>query len=172
MCDGIALEGVRLVVEALPRACRKGGDIEARGMMLVAASMGAVAFQKDLGSAHSLAHPLSSLFGLNHGAANAFVLPAVMRFNASRAPGAYRRVAIAYGLDVVKASDEAADRAAVDFTARFLSDLGLGGGLKAHGVAEARLDELADMAFADPCHKTNIVPVSRDELRGMLKEAL
>jgi len=172
MCDGIALEGVHLVAEALPRAFRDGGDIEARGMMLVAASMGAVAFQKDLGAAHSLAHPLSSLFGLNHGAANAFVLPSVMRFNASRAPGAYRRVAAAYGMDVAKIPDAQADRLAVDFTAKFLSDLGLGGGLKAHGVQENRLDELADMAFADPCHKTNIVPATRNELLGILREAL
>ena len=61
MCDGIALEGVRLIVEALPKAYRDGGDMDARGKMLVAAAMGAVAFQKDLGVVHSLAHPMSSL---------------------------------------------------------------------------------------------------------------
>jgi len=171
MCDGIALEGIRLVVEALPRAFRDGNDISARGLMLVAASMGAVAFQKDLGAAHSLAHPLSSLCGMNHGAANAYVLPAVMRFNAARAVGAYRRVAVACGLDVARVSDAEADRMTVEFVSGFLAGLGLGGGLKAHGVKDDQLDELADMAFADGCHKTNIVPVTRDELRGILKEA-
>ena len=60
MCDGIALEGIRLIVEALPRAFRNGADLDARGSMLVAAAMGAVAFQKDLGVVHSLAHPLST----------------------------------------------------------------------------------------------------------------
>ncbi len=49
MCDGIALEGIRMIVEALPRAAAHGHDIEARGQMLVAAAMGGVAFQKDLG---------------------------------------------------------------------------------------------------------------------------
>ena len=171
MCDGIALEGIRLVVAALPRAFRDGGDMEARGLMLVAASMGAVAFQKDLGAAHSLAHPLSSLCGMNHGAANACVLPAVMRFNAPRAVGAYRQVGVACGLDLVRVSDAEADRMTTGFISDFLSGLGLGGGLKAHGVGESQLDELADMAFADPCHKTNIVPATRDELRGILKEA-
>ena len=171
MCDGIALEGVRMVVEALPRAFRNGGDMEARGIMLVAASMGAVAFQKDLGTAHSLAHPLSSLYGMNHGAANACVLPAVMRFNAARAAGAYRRVGVACGLDLARASDAEADRMTAGFIAELLAGLGRGGGLKAKGVGEDRLDELADMAFVDPCHKTNIVPVTRDELRGILKEA-
>src|SRR5439155_7790553 len=64
MCDGIALEGIRLIVENLPRAHREGKDLDARGNMLVAAAMGAVAFQKDLGVVHSLAHPLSTLCGL------------------------------------------------------------------------------------------------------------
>lgn len=50
MCDGIALEGIRLVVEALPRAYRDGTDLDARGKMLVAAAMGAVAFPEGSGS--------------------------------------------------------------------------------------------------------------------------
>ena len=63
MCDGIALEGIRLIVDALPRAVRDGKDLDARGKMLVAAAMGAVAFKKDLGVVHSLAHPLSTICG-------------------------------------------------------------------------------------------------------------
>jgi alcohol dehydrogenase class IV len=61
------LKGIHLIVEALPRACRDGNDIDARGKMLVAAAMGAVAFQKDLGVVHSLAHPLSTICGMHHG---------------------------------------------------------------------------------------------------------
>src|SRR5437667_439543 len=60
LCDGIALEGIHLIGEALPRAVRNGNDLDARGRMQVAAAMGAVAFQKDLGAIHSLAHPLST----------------------------------------------------------------------------------------------------------------
>src|SRR3954447_4113777 len=97
MCDGIALEGIRLVADSLVRAVKQGDDIEARGKMLIAATMGGVAFQKDLGAAHSLAHPLSAICGLHHGLANAMVLPTVMSFNAARKPGLYERVAIAMG---------------------------------------------------------------------------
>jgi len=86
LCDGIALEGLHLIVGALPRACRDGHDLEARTQMLVAAAMGAVAFQKDLGATHSLAHPLSTVCGLHHGTANALCLPAVMKFNAQARP--------------------------------------------------------------------------------------
>src|SRR5436190_875650 len=98
LCDGIALEGIRLIAEALPRAVKNGGDVEARGLMLIAAMMGGIAFQKDLGAAHSLSHPLSSLCGLHHGTANALTLPVVMEFNAARKPGLYRRIGVAFGL--------------------------------------------------------------------------
>ena len=115
----MALEGIHLIVDALPRAFRDGGDIDARGKMLVAAVMGAVAFQKDLGATHALAHPLSSLCGMHHGLANALCLPFVMRFNAGRKPGLYRRIGVACGLDVLQKSDQEADRIAIDFVSSF-----------------------------------------------------
>ena len=74
-CDGIALEGIHLISQALPKAFVSGKDLDARGKMLVAAAMGGVAFQKDLGATHSLAHPLSALCGMHHGTANAICLP-------------------------------------------------------------------------------------------------
>src|SRR5438046_9209600 len=77
-------------------------DIEARGQMLAAAAMGGVAFQKDLGATHSLAHPLSALCGMHHGTANAICLPHVMQFNAERQPGLYRRVGIPCRLHVFR----------------------------------------------------------------------
>src|SRR5262249_3194238 len=101
MCDGIALEGIRLIVEALPKAFNDAKDLDARGKMLVAAAMGAVAFQKDLGVVHSMVHPLSPLCGMRHGLANALCLVAGMKFCASRKPGLYRRVGIACRLDLM-----------------------------------------------------------------------
>jgi 4-hydroxybutyrate dehydrogenase len=171
LCDGIALEGIRLIVDALPRAYRNGADVDARGRMLVAAAMGAVAFQKDLGATHSLAHPLSTLCGMHHGLANALCLIPVMNFNARRKPGLYRRVGIACGLDILSRSDGEADCATVGFMARFLADLGLNMRLSQHGVREDQLDALADQAWEDPCHKTNAVPVTRDDLLALYREA-
>jgi alcohol dehydrogenase class IV len=167
LCDGIALEGIHLIVEALPRAYREGNDLDARGKMLVAAAMGAVAFQKDLGATHSLAHPLSSVCGMHHGTANAVCLPAVMEFNAQRKPGLYRRVGVAAGLDVLKAGDPEADRRTIGFVRGLIREAGLGDGLRAFGVKDSQLDELAEQAFADPCHATNPVPVTREDLRAL-----
>jgi alcohol dehydrogenase class IV len=172
MCDGIALEGIRLIVEALPRAYKNGKDLDARGKMLVAAAMGAVAFQKDLGVVHSLAHPLSTICHLHHGLANALCLVAGMKFCAARKPGLYRRVGIACGLDILRHNETDADQATIAFIADFLADLGLNTQLRAHGVAEAHLDDLVAQAVDDPCHKTNAVPVSREDLRKLYLEVL
>jgi alcohol dehydrogenase class IV len=172
MCDGIALEGIHLIAAALPRAYRNGKDLDARGQMLVAAAMGAVAFQKDLGVVHSLAHPLSTICGLHHGLANALCLVAGMKFCAARKPGLYRRVAIACGLDVVKATDAAADQEAIRFITDFLAGLGLNTRLRDHGVKPEQLDALVAQAAEDPCHKTNAVPVTPADLRRLYEEVL
>jgi alcohol dehydrogenase class IV len=172
MCDGIALEGIRLIVDALPRAYRNGADIDARGRMLVAASMGAIAFQKDLGVVHSLAHPLSTVCGMHHGLANALCLVASMRFCSARRPGVYRRVGLACGLDIVRASDEDADAQTIEFIACFLSDLGLDSRLSDHGVSPSQVDTLVAQALEDPCHRTNVVPVGAEDLRALYLEVL
>ena len=171
-CDGIALEGIHIIAQALPRAYKNGHDIEARGRMLVAAAMGGVAFQKDLGATHSLAHPLSALCGMHHGTANAICLPHVMKFNAERKPGVYRRVGVACGLDVQRASAEEADRATIEFVNQFIRELGLAEGLRAHGAKESQIEALTAQAIADPCHATNPVPVTRDDLKHLYQQAL
>ncbi|MEO7777525.1 MAG: iron-containing alcohol dehydrogenase, partial [Fibrobacteria bacterium] len=74
MADGIALEGLRLILRHLPVAYSDGGNLASRGAMQMAAAMGATAFQKGLGMIHSLAHPLSARYNTHHGLANALLL--------------------------------------------------------------------------------------------------
>jgi len=81
MSQGMALEGMRLVKEYLPRAYADGTDIEARAHMMSAASMGATAFQKGLGAIHALSHPIGALYNTHHGTTNAVCMPAVLQFN-------------------------------------------------------------------------------------------
>ena len=171
-CDGIALEGVYMITRALPIAYTNPTELDARGQMLVAAAMGGVAFQKDLGATHSLAHPLSALCGMHHGTANAICLPHVMKLNAQRKPGLYRRVGIACGLDVVKSSDAEADQQTISFMKDFLAGLGLNTKLSEHGVRLEQLDALVNQAVEDPCHKTNAVPVTRENFRELYQEVM
>ena len=79
MSQGIAVEGMRLVIENLPRAYADGTDIEARTNMMSAAMMGATAFQKGLGAIHALSHPIGAMHHTHHGTTNAVCMPAVLR---------------------------------------------------------------------------------------------
>ena len=152
MCDAIALEAIRLVRLYLPRAYSDGEDLEARGMMLVAAAMGAVSFQKDLGAAHSLSHPLSSEFGTQHGLANAIALPAVVRFNGEQNSAQYERIARALGCP--ESPDDPASRVA-DFLSEFNRSIGITQRLRDLEIPRERLPELAAKAIEDGCHLSN-----------------
>ena len=81
MADGIAMEGIRLVHQFLPKAVEVGDDLEARMQMLCASTMGATAFQKGLGGMHALAHPLGALYNAHHGLLNAVLMPYVLKAN-------------------------------------------------------------------------------------------
>ena len=151
MCDAIALEAIRFVRIYLPRAYKNGSDIEARGMMQLAAAMGATAFQKDLGAAHSMAHPLSTECNIQHGLANAVVLPAVVRFNGENNQGMYNRVALALDID----PQENSAQQVAEFIENFNKSLGIPEKLSDLGVTKDKLEVLAKKAFADPCHPSN-----------------
>jgi alcohol dehydrogenase class IV len=98
LADGVALEGMRLVKDFLPRAVRTGTDLEARAMLMAAAAMGATAFQKGLGAMHSLSHPIGSLHGAHHGMTNAVFMPYVLEFNRSAIELRVERLAAYLGL--------------------------------------------------------------------------
>jgi len=119
MCDAIALHGTRLAVRNLAAAVRDGKNLVARTEMMMAAMMGAVAFQKGLGAVHSLAHPLSSIANLHHGTANGILLPPVLEFNKLTSEERLRDIAVAMELDVAgKSASEAADDALASLIAR------------------------------------------------------
>ena len=171
MCDAIALEAIRMVWLYLPRAYSNGGDIEARGMMQVAAAMGAVAFQKDLGAAHSLSHPLSSEFDIQHGLANAICLAAVMKYNKEVSAALYARVAQCFGINTFNMLEsEAADKA-IEAIEDLNSRIGIPKSLREVGITEDQLPALAKKAFEDPCHQTNPRPCSEQDLLMLYKEA-
>ena len=81
LSQGIALEGISIVNQFLVRAFEDGNDIEARGNMLAASSMGSIAFQKGLGAIHSLSHPVGALYNTHHGLTNAVFMPYVLKAN-------------------------------------------------------------------------------------------
>ncbi len=81
LSQGIALEGMSLVKHYLIKAFEDGSNIEARGNMLTASSMGSIAFQKGLGAIHSLSHPVGAIYNTHHGLTNAVFMPYVLKKN-------------------------------------------------------------------------------------------
>ena len=166
MADGIALEGMRLVKDWLPSAVEDGANLAARTHMLVAATMGATAFQKGLGAIHALSHPIGAVHDKHHGLTNAVVMPYVLDFN--RPAIADRMGALARYLDLPDPSFEAVKRWVLDLRAELkiehtLADL---------GITEAHVDELTPMAAIDPSCGGNPIPVGEPELRGMFLAAI
>jgi alcohol dehydrogenase class IV len=171
MCDAIALEAIRMVWLYLPRAYSNGADLEARGMMQVAAAMGAVAFQKDLGAAHSLSHPLSSEFGIQHGLANAICLATVMKYNKEVSAAQYARIAQCFGINTFDISEsEAADKA-IEAIENLNKRIGIPKSLGEVGIKEDQLEMLAKKAFEDPCHQSNPRGCTEQDLLMLYKEA-
>ncbi|MGK0184889.1 MAG: 4-hydroxybutyrate dehydrogenase [Verrucomicrobiales bacterium] len=171
MADGIALEGIKLCLDYLPRCVNEGSDLDARGKMLMAATMGATAFQKGLGMIHSLAHPLSAHFGLHHGLTNALLLPPSIAFMEQSILTEPQRERLVEAQRLFEIRGMASDSLSASCR-QWFAQLGICFGLTEHGVPEDRLDFLADEAFDDPCHPTNMIPVSRDDLLATYRAAL
>jgi alcohol dehydrogenase len=159
MAAGIAVEGMRLAFENLPKAVKDGKDLEARAHMMSAAAMGAAAFQKGLGAIHSLSHPVGALYDTHHGMTNGVFMPYVLVFNRAAIEPRIERLAaylgIAGGFDgFLKAVLDLRTAIGVPHTL---------GGLKVDG---SRREEMADMAIVDPTAGSNPVPLTRE---GALK---
>lgn len=170
MADAIALGGVRLCHQSLKTATEAPADLKARADMLKAAMMGAVAFQKGLGACHSLAHPLSTEFGLHHGLANAICLPAVLDFNRVVIPDRIAEIARHLG---VRSSDESTLSFECAGAVRALrKSLGLPSDLRSQGIEEGDLPRLAGLAFKDVCHQLNPRPCTEEDLLALYKASL
>jgi alcohol dehydrogenase len=165
MAEGIAVEGMRLVKEYLPRAYRDGADIEARAHMMSAAAMGATAFQKGLGAIHALSHPLGALYDTHHGLTNAVFMPYVLVYNREAIAPKIERLAAYLGL-------EPRFEAFLDWVLALRAELRVPYTLEGLQVGPERFDLMAGMAPDDPTAGGNPVPITRDSARRLYESAL
>ena len=161
MSQGIALEGMRLVIDNLPRAYADGTDIEARANMMSAAAMGATAFQKGLGAIHAISHPVGAVHHTHHGTTNAVCMPEVLKFNADAIRDRFDRAAGYLGID----GGFDGFRAFVD---RFNESFGIPRTLTALGVENPDIDGLVEAALRDPSTGGNPVKMTAENTRKLL----
>lgn len=165
MSQGIALEGMRLVKDNLPRAYEDGTDIEARANMMSAAAMGATAFQKGLGAIHALSHPIGAVHHTHHGTTNAVCMPAVLQFNRNAIKERFDVAATYLGIDggfegFCTYVDELNDSMKIPKT---LTEL---------GVKNPDLDALTDAALRDPSTGGNPVHMTAENTRALFEQCL
>lgn len=165
MSQGMALEGMRLVKDYLPRAYADGSDIEARAHMMSAAAMGATAFQKGLGAIHALSHPIGAIYHTHHGSTNAVCMPAVLQFN---------RPAI------LERMDQAANYLGImggfdgfcDYVDNLNDSLGIPKTLAGLGVENPDVDRIVTGALKDPSTGGNPVEMTRENATKLLLACL
>lgn len=166
MAEGIALEGMRLVKEYLPRAVRNGQDMDARLQMLVASSMGATAFQRGLGAIHAVSHSVGALYDSHHGLLNAIMMPYVLQMNRPAIEAEAARAARYLGLPHTDFNG------LLDWVLDLRAELELPHTLAEIGVDDSRADLIGEMSVKDVTSRTNARQLDAGEYRQLFLNAL
>ena len=169
MADGIALEGMRLVFENLPKAFADGKDITARAHMMSAAAMGATAFQKGLGAIHSLSHPIGALYDTHHGMTNAVFMPYVLAFNRPAIEERLTRAAAYLG---IRGGYDGFARAVLKLRKQLKVPNTLPELVKGLDMDSKRKAMIAEAAVADPSTGTNPVKLTKKAALEILRNSI
>jgi alcohol dehydrogenase class IV len=165
LAAGVALEGMRLIKENLARAVKKGTDLDARGHMLMASTMGATAFQRGLGAIHALSHPFGGLYDAHHGTLNGIIMPYVVKANRRKIERDIERAAAYLGI-----------RGGFDGFLRWIlalrKEIGIPHRLADIGIDTGRLDEVAAMAIKDPSAGGNPIAFTERQYRSLAKRCV
>jgi alcohol dehydrogenase len=167
MADGIALEGMWLIKKWLIKAVNEGENLEARGNMLTASSMGATAFQKGLGAIHSLSHPVNSVFNIHHGLSNAVFTPYVLTFNRSVIENKIAK--LSEYLELKEASFNSFVDWVLDLREKIKIPHKLSDCAK---ITDQDIEKLSPMALNDPCTPENPKKTSLDDMKLMYQRSL
>ena len=165
LCDGIALEGLRIGARALATAVREPGHLQARADMMMSSMMGAIAFQKDLGSVHACAHALGAVVDMHHGLANALMIDTVLDWNREAVPAKFDEMA-----HVVGAAGGGAGFIA--WVRQLKADIGITGGLAQRGVTVEHLPKLVPLAATDFTGGTNPRPAAQADYERLFRQAM
>ena len=165
LCDGIALEGLRIGARALATAVNEPGNLAARADMMMSSMMGAIAFQKDLGSVHACAHALGAVCDMHHGLANALMIDTVLAWNFEAVPDKFEELAHA-------AHVREGGFAFIAWLKRLKGQIGIVGGLGARGVTADLLPRLVPLANTDFTSQTNPRPASAADYERLFRAAM
>ena len=165
LSQGIALEGISIIKKYLQKSFSNGDDIEARGNMLAASSMGSIAFQKGLGAIHSLSHPVGALYNTHHGLTNAVFMPYVLKKN---------RNAIEDKLIALSRYIELSNQSFDGFMTWILNlreSFQIPHTLEELIHEDTKLEEMSAMALVDPTAGSNPIDLNQSDFLKLYKDS-
>lgn len=166
LCDGLALEGLRLVGRWLPVAVAEPSNLEARGAMLAGSCLSGIAFLKGLGLVHAISHMVGAEYDTQHGLTNAVVLPAALRHNAPALADKIEPLSQAMGLR------DTSFEAFYAHVCVILDQVGIPKTLTDIGVPSDCAARIADKALQDSAAGTNACALTAQDIERVIAVAL
>ncbi len=163
--QGIALEGMFIVKNNLIKAYHDGSNLDARGSMLAASSMGSIAFQKGLGAIHSLSHPVGAIYNTHHGLTNAVFMPYVLKRNKKVIEE--KIISLSRYLNL----DDQTFEGFMSWILYLREELSIPHTLKELIEDDSKFEEMSKMAKDDPSTGGNPIPLEINDFYNLYKDS-
>lgn len=148
--DLINLKAVELISHNLRQSMSNGGNLEARGAVLLGNVIAGWGFQQvGLGAVHSLAHILGGQLNVPHGIGNAMILPYVLEYNMVARLEKYEALAHAIGLPIEGLSQVEIGDKVVEAVKRLSADISIPKLREIKGIDKGNLPKYAELAIKD-----------------------
>lgn len=169
----LAREAIRKISKNLRQAVYNGNTLKYRDEMLMGSLLAGLAFNNTrLGNCHALSHPVSAIYGVPHGVANAILIPHIMEFNLQAAPELYADIAEDMGevLDNLTMMEQA--QKAVDAVRKLAIDIGIPDNFQSFGVDHSKIEKMAQDALLSGNIAVNPRVTHHDDVVNLYKKAI
>ena len=166
LCDGAAIEALKLINKYLVTSVEEPENLEARGGMLVGSCLAGISFLKGLGFVHAISHMVGAEFDTQHGLTNAIVLPVVLRYNLPSLDEKRRQMA-----DALSINDKTTDGFVGEIEAT-LTRLDIPKSLSSIGVPLDCASRVAEKAMFDSAASTNPVKGNSSDIKALIESSI
>ena len=166
LCDGAAIEALKLINKYLVTSVEEPENLEARGGMLVGSCLAGISFLKGLGFVHAISHMVGAEFDTQHGLTNAIVLPVVLRYNLPSLDEKRQQMA-----DALSINDKTTDGFVGEIEAT-LTRLDIPKSLSSIGVPLDCASRVAEKAMFDSAASTNPVKGNSSDIKALIERSI
>lgn len=166
--DPLALRAIEMVFEYLPLAVADGKNLKSREKMHNASTLAGMAFSNaSLGIIHSLAHKIGGELHIDHGLANAILLPYVIQFNYQAAAEKFSVIEKTLGIDsLANAIRELNQKINIPANFKDIDWLEI-----TADYFEEIVDRMAQNALQDPCTLTNPLQPTVEDMKKLYRNS-